>query len=1251
MVYIPASMTRFILVLGGLCALVAIGFQSAALAQTITNQPRSITVNNASSAEFTVGATNATTYQWRFNGTNLSDGPNISGSTNAALTLENLSSNQAGNYSVVLNGSVTSSNAVLTIVPGTIIRFTLSNLLPSAPSNTLDIQLFDHDKPATVENFLHYVTKGGYTNMFFDRCVPNFVLQGGDNGASNQTSSTPPITGWSINSQFTMSTNQSPSYPQQVENEFGMGPLIHNRFGTISMALGQNTNSATCAFFFNLVDNSSYLDGQNFTVFGRILNATNVLQYFNSVVNGNGGVLSGQILLPGQTNTQPIPDLGDGSLLPVNYTGTNEPANNNLVFCSFSFPFGAPPTDTNPPTVAITSSNILQTNSNPVIQGTASDNVALADIFSILTPVAAADGTLPNSGATVTNHAIGTTDWTITLGQVEQGFFGEFTNPIPPGVYDLTVEAQDGAGNLSAPVTETMTNTAIVIVGNGTVAFTQGASATNNPVGYPFQTGTNYTLVATPGAGQAFVEWTSASITTTNATLSLSPYEGGVYTATFISNTAGGIAFTAPVADSTLSNTLFNISGAVSTSVLTLPVTVTAQIFTNAVSNYAVTLPQSTVTDGTDWSIGVTNYLPTGSYTILALATDKNGLNTLISEDFHFVADTNPPTVTITSPTNNAFYYLGSPIVVSGKAGDSIVPVTSVGVTLVPQTNADGTVPHVYISFPTNATGTTNWTIDLATLNLPPGNYEVEVQAHDAPGNLSPPATQYLTISGVQIVGNGTVTVTRGTNVITNLMGYPLQPGTTYVFSETPAAGYAFYNWNYGGVISTARIFTNNYNDSLLTATFVPSNTLKIPHPIAFVYPAPNAELSVSNFTIKGRISPKVGGATVTCQISALDTGLQIGPLLTATGTTSWTMAVSNLPPDAYLLQATATNASGFGASISELFAVVRFKQVAGTYYGLFICDNEPVSPTNSGLITVTVANSGAYSAMLYFPAFGPILTDYQFGANGTMYSPYEIFPNYPLSITMFLDLTNGTDTITGSIEARSGPWTSPLFCHRGVTKLSSETIPALGKYIMDLEPTNMPNNFGYASISATAGGTMAVSGALPDGAAFSQSVRPSTNGIWPLFAVPAGYRTNGMIMGWVTNQPDGYSSGQLYWYKGRGLGKYFTNGITTFVNPIGTNYVAPGANTYSIIFQGSTMADPITNMLSVARAGQAFKPMTASDRLGISISPFGVLSGHFYTGNKTVQFKGGYFGAEAGGDGFVLDGGSEPGYFLLEPQ
>ena len=79
----------------------------------ITVQPTNQTVVVGGTATFTVmaGGTPPLSYQWNFNGTN------ISGATNTLLTLTNVQSSQAGNYAVLVTnilGSVLSSNAVLT---------------------------------------------------------------------------------------------------------------------------------------------------------------------------------------------------------------------------------------------------------------------------------------------------------------------------------------------------------------------------------------------------------------------------------------------------------------------------------------------------------------------------------------------------------------------------------------------------------------------------------------------------------------------------------------------------------------------------------------------------------------------------------------------------------------------------------------------------------------------------------------------------------------------------------------------------------------------------------------------------------------------------------------------------------------------------------------------------------------------------------------------------------------------------------
>jgi Pro-kumamolisin, activation domain/Immunoglobulin I-set domain len=90
-------------------------------APAIVTQPQSLTVTNGNPAAFAVMATGSPTlaYQWQINGTNLTDGGSIAGSSTAALSVNPADATNAGSYDVVVAnayGSVTSSVATLNVV-------------------------------------------------------------------------------------------------------------------------------------------------------------------------------------------------------------------------------------------------------------------------------------------------------------------------------------------------------------------------------------------------------------------------------------------------------------------------------------------------------------------------------------------------------------------------------------------------------------------------------------------------------------------------------------------------------------------------------------------------------------------------------------------------------------------------------------------------------------------------------------------------------------------------------------------------------------------------------------------------------------------------------------------------------------------------------------------------------------------------------------------------------------------------------
>ena len=179
----------------------------------------------------------------------------------------------------------------------------------------IEVEMLDQDKPVTVRNFLRYLNSGAYAtnNVFFHRCVPGFIVQGGGFGVKQRD----------LNQNFSGYVSV-PRFPT-ITNEYLVGPKVSNTYGTIAMAkIGGDPNSASSQWFFNLANNAANLDAQNggFTVFGRVVRGTNVLDLFNTPDT------FGQVVSLGANTVF--------SSLPVTYSGPVWPAYPDLLYVDIS---------------------------------------------------------------------------------------------------------------------------------------------------------------------------------------------------------------------------------------------------------------------------------------------------------------------------------------------------------------------------------------------------------------------------------------------------------------------------------------------------------------------------------------------------------------------------------------------------------------------------------------------------------------------------------------------------------------------------------------------------------------------------------------------------------------------------------------------------------------------------------------------------------------------------------------------------
>jgi peptidyl-prolyl cis-trans isomerase B (cyclophilin B) len=120
----------------------------------------------------------------------------------------------------------------------------------------ITLAFYPETAPKHVENFLDLSRSKFYDGTLFHRVISGFMIQGGD----------------PLSKDDNPRNDGTGNGPRRLKAEFSSRP--HNR-GALSMARGQNPDSASCQFFIVHQD-SNFLDGK-YSVFGHVIDGLDVV--------------------------------------------------------------------------------------------------------------------------------------------------------------------------------------------------------------------------------------------------------------------------------------------------------------------------------------------------------------------------------------------------------------------------------------------------------------------------------------------------------------------------------------------------------------------------------------------------------------------------------------------------------------------------------------------------------------------------------------------------------------------------------------------------------------------------------------------------------------------------------------------------------------------------------------------------------------------------------------------------------------
>ena len=252
------------------------------------------------------------------------------------------------------------------------------------------------------------------------------------------------------------------------------------------------------------------------------------------------------------------------------------------------------------------------------------------------------------------------------------------------------------------------------------------------------------------------------------------------------------------------------------------------------------------------------------------------------------------------------------------------------------------------------------------------------------------------------------------------------------------------------------------------------------------------------------------------------------------------------------------------GFQLTAHFRLNPFEALRNSYGGLVQTD----APTHdsSGFLKVSTTATGSFSGKLTLAGKGHSLTG-RFDAAGDALVTVNRGTLPPLTVSLHLDITEGTGLLTGSVT--DGTFTASLTADPATAP--QERHPATGRYTLALQPASggsgapAPQGTSPAVLVVKANGTASLNGTLANGSAFAVSARVAADGLLPVY-LPMN-SGNGSLAGSLSiDSQTGALTGGVRWTKpATPTAAVFRDPFVAPLTASGFLYVAPLAGNTSL--------------------------------------------------------------------------------------